>query len=1691
MDTDTLTLDDTKKAQLDNNIKSMLSGGASQEDVTTYASDFKNKFGQKKNETSQPDSQPSSSFAEAVGQNTPIEKSESVIPFTSKEQIKSNNQKTLQLNSSNVVKQKLAEDFTKNPDPTYQKAYIDKLSEIGYDKDKLNEFAKNVNFNRSGQEAENLAPEDQGATPTDHNNILDKASGVIGDYIDKQATQVGEGAKQAAKGLIKAYNPTSSFSDIGTGALNVAGGLAKGAFGAVSLVNPEAIAINGLTESVHALPDDYKSTIAQAINPMVSGLPKEKQAEMFDKAIDLPFSAASTIANAVVGSKNADLNKRISKAKTSMEGQPKDVQDKYKTYISDLEGQKSLQEGSAGKATIDILDAVGGIFALKAVERGEAKPTIQDSKSLISTINKIKNGDATELELNDYHAFTQSLQGITPDDIQHEAQAQGKTDVANGLQDLKDKSNIINDNVDVSHHDTAHDKVASLETTIKSPEFTGLPEDIKQNLVKDHAEESKSLADNNTNESLDHNEQGNIAGEVEQTKTIIDNTDDENIKQAAEEKLKNLTNDTTPIKTPDTKEQPTDSEAVQGENENTDNLQSGDGGTEGQGETKKTLFEKVNEVEEKAGKKLSTEQRSDVTAMFQDKEKNYNVDDIVKTLNPDYKVEVSADDVRGKSGERGEAKPFESKYSKQPLQMARREKFLNSDVKDNGKLTTEKERLKNKVDNGSVLEEKDVPDNTTSKKLNAEMDYLNRNAPFGNENHPETKRLRELQAMPKSPFGDGKIRVMKKEVRLVNKDGSFTTETPFAVDYVNELLHNKNNTSDLPNVSGGTEQHGVLSKVRNVTDKREGTPSLESEKPVTPPIEETKEEPLGGNEGETFSVKNKVSEASAAKHGFKEAVAEATKSAQRDFGTVWESAKGKIDSKEVDVSDLRKKLANNPIDSGLNHDETNAILLHDQINLENELTKTTDAINSGKLDKEAMTKAQNDKVQLRSDLYDNFVASKKVGTEQGRGLNARKLLADREFSLSNMENELRAEQNGEPLTPAQEAYVAERYKAITEKAKEWDDFQKNKEDIFNKFREKVEKEVEFKYGKEGRTIIDGGKRIANGVRKLKTKEIFLLDDKGLPVLDKDGNKISLTTNNFYNEAIEAVAQAIEKGAALADAINKGIEHLRKQDFYKNLTDDGKKSVDDSFKKKINSVQEAKDSAKLEATKKRWETAKQKYRERRLREDYSTPERKRMIYDEEALRIQADLQHEKDLFYYAKEQARLSKLGWGAKALSGFNSLIREGLLSSPKTLAKLISFDLWRSSIIRPLYNAMSIPLQYIPKVKEIAAKATTEGKFNGKSLLKGEKAFIEKNTYIRMWDKLKSGGKSDLDLAFGDTNIHLPMMVTRSHGAVKQLGFQTEYNYIKSAMDEASIKAGRLDDPSVQEFNNRYAYAKGMDAIYMKDSKILKQYQLMLNLLENDKYGAKGKLAAAGARFLFPIVKVPYNFGKDVMYKHTPLGLTDAVIKSYKADVDKLTVEQADEIILAMKKGLLGSAVMAIGGLAIANNLGGLYSPDDKKGNNGLEEDEIKVGNTTLPAWFNHNVLTQAAQDGAEVAHLFGHAPKAYGTTQAIFSAILNTGKEQATQLPFYGELARDVKAVDSDKQAAKLTADKIGQSIPALVQWIAQESDTEHKEFSFHPFTKPRKVDVNSKTPFGELGKELQSKIPYLRNELPTKNN
>lgn len=152
---------------------------------------------------------------------------------------------------------------------------------------------------------------------------------------------------------------------------------------------------------------------------------------------------------------------------------------------------------------------------------------------------------------------------------------------------------------------------------------------------------------------------------------------------------------------------------------------------------------------------------------------------------------------------------------------------------------------------------------------------------------------------------------------------------------------------------------------------------------------------------------------------------------RRSFGEVWDKAMARIDQNPDIKGDLINELLNNP--RALT-DEEDALLLHRQVDLQNEYGKATrdlaQAHDDGRVDD---VEREKQRVQVLSNqLQDVYEAGKKSGTETGRGLNARKMLALEDFSLSNMEMQMRADKGGRQLTDGERAQLNEAHKKIAD-----------------------------------------------------------------------------------------------------------------------------------------------------------------------------------------------------------------------------------------------------------------------------------------------------------------------------------------------------------------------------------------------------------------------------------------------------------------------------------------------------------------------------------------------------------------------------------------------------------------------------------------------------------------------------------
>lgn len=184
----------------------------------------------------------------------------------------------------------------------------------------------------------------------------------------------------------------------------------------------------------------------------------------------------------------------------------------------------------------------------------------------------------------------------------------------------------------------------------------------------------------------------------------------------------------------------------------------------------------------------------------------------------------------------------------------------------------------------------------------------------------------------------------------------------------------------------------------------------------------------GTGEKSPTSTKNAVVDQERAKRGLPPAM----EPAQREFGVVWDEAMRQVDQAGPD-SNPGKELVNALEDKARPISDTeNALLLHRQITLQNafdaaavEARKAAEAGDTARGETLRIETAR-----LSDELLQIYNVGKKVGTELGRGLNIRKMMAAEDYTLAKMEVRKRAANGGKALTTEQAAEMKGQYQQI-------------------------------------------------------------------------------------------------------------------------------------------------------------------------------------------------------------------------------------------------------------------------------------------------------------------------------------------------------------------------------------------------------------------------------------------------------------------------------------------------------------------------------------------------------------------------------------------------------------------------------------------------------------------------------------
>lgn len=167
--------------------------------------------------------------------------------------------------------------------------------------------------------------------------------------------------------------------------------------------------------------------------------------------------------------------------------------------------------------------------------------------------------------------------------------------------------------------------------------------------------------------------------------------------------------------------------------------------------------------------------------------------------------------------------------------------------------------------------------------------------------------------------------------------------------------------------------------------------------------------------------------------------------AKKDLGSAWDEGMAKIDENQNVPDELIAELKEGPRPV---KDFETAILLQRKIDLQNEFNKANRNIEQGIGTPDSLASDRATKQRVLDELLDLDSVARTTGTESGRALNARKLIAAEDFSLTSMLTKRRVAQGDTPLTPEQTAQVESLHKKIVETEAEFESlppgFEKNK-----------------------------------------------------------------------------------------------------------------------------------------------------------------------------------------------------------------------------------------------------------------------------------------------------------------------------------------------------------------------------------------------------------------------------------------------------------------------------------------------------------------------------------------------------------------------------------------------------------------------------------------------------------------------
>lgn len=250
-----------------------------------------------------------------------------------------------------------------------------------------------------------------------------------------------------------------------------------------------------------------------------------------------------------------------------------------------------------------------------------------------------------------------------------------------------------------------------------------------------------------------------------------------------------------------------------------------------------------------------------------------------------------------------------------------------------------------------------------------------------------------------------------------------------------------------------------------------------------------------------------------------------------------------------------------------------------------------DAVLSGNED--LIKAAEEKKTEVGNQALDIYNVAKKAGSEAGLSLVTQKINAEADYSIGEMLSRKQEAKAGKRMSKEERDNVEKQHKSMTEKEKK---------------------------------IKDKGKQMADAIRKLRINKGDNLQSNilAIPVAVWDG-------------AVTTLANAVELGANLADAINEGVKHIKDNGGFKNKGDERK------FRNHI--LNAGKEPDRLANFKSRTKSAIEGVKEKIANKDFEKAEKTPLELDKEAMDLRVELQDTRHQFDVEVLKDEMDKENW--------------------------------------------------------------------------------------------------------------------------------------------------------------------------------------------------------------------------------------------------------------------------------------------------------------------------------------------------------------------------------------------------------------------------------------------------------------